>query len=1346
MNTHTPRQTSRHTDRQAPRPKTIPTRKRLRSPGLGLLLSLCVAQPALAQTPDISLGDASVVESNAGTTTLNVPLTRSGNIGQNISLIYRTDGGGAPPATAGTDYDAIESATAVLPAGATMLNLPVSINGDIDVEPDEQFLVHLLSATNFGPTPDFGAQAPFSTGAVPHAVARADFNGDGRLDLAVANRDTNDVSVLLNTTAPGAAGASFAPAAMFGVGTDPVAVAVGDFNGDGRPDLVLANSNGNSVSVLINATAPGSVSASFAPVTTMGAGGSFPTAVAVGDFNGDGRPDLAVANTSSDSVRVFLNTTAPGSISASFVSGGSRSVGDFPLAISMGDFNGDGRLDLVVANTNSNTVSVLLNNTAPGAFSTNFALANFSVGTSPRSVAVGDINGDGRADLAVANSASDDVSVLLNTTPPGSVSANFAPATNFGGVDFPRSVAMGDINGDGRPDLAVANFATSNVSVLLNTTAAGASGASFAPAANFGVGIFPRSVVVGDFSGDGLLDLAVVNQTSNSVSVLLNSTAAGNNPFSFAVKADFGTGSGPFSATHADFNGDGRPDVAVANFTGDTISVLFNTAAPGASASFAAKTDFGVGDEPISITAADFNGDGRPDLAVLNRASDNISVLLNTTLLGDTAPSFAMAADFLVGDFSQSLTTADFNGDGRADLAVASSGISSASVLLNTTVSGDTAPSFAPKSDFGTGAGPRSIATADFNGDGRADLATANLSGGNVSVLLNTTAPGDTTASFATSTNITVGSSPISVVAVDLDGDGRPDLAVPRAAASSVRVLPNTTAAGAMLASFGGGSDFLAGNTPGKIIAADLTGDGRPDLFVGDSNRDGVAALRNVSAPGAPVSFAAQVKLDTNSAPYGLIAADLNGDGRIDLATSNISDTVSVLLNRLYPVTVSDNEATATILDDDAVQLSINDVTLVEGSGGGTTAFSFTVSLSQAASGTVTVGYATANDSATVADADYAAASGSLSFAPGDLSKTVTVQVNADTKFELNERFFVNLSNAVGTTIADGQGVGNISNDDTQPSVRFTQAASSVSEGVGAVNLAVELSNPSYQAVSFSVSGTPAPGTDYSGLTTGPITVAAGNTTATVSLTVTNDTLFEPDEVVTLALASPVSASLGSTSQHAMTIQDDDATALASLTLAPATATRLTLIQHCVTATAADSGGTRLPGLALSFTVTGANPGTATVSTSTVGTAQYCYTGINGGTDTINVSFTGSLGLKTATASVIFNKRNTGLTVTPVPAVIVTQGLQLRIILSPRATLKDSTTNTPIAGKTVSFKAGTTALCTAVTNSSGVATCQANVPNTLAGVLSLGYTGTYAGDGSYNASTGNGGILGLTLF
>ncbi len=415
--------------------------------------------------------------------------------------------------------------------------------------------------------------------------------GRGRVSPAVVAACLVLAGVLL---APAAASAalSFAPQLTFAVGTHPRSVAVGDFNGDGTPDLAVTNASDGTVSVLL-----GNGAGSFGSQQTFAVGGG-PFSVAVGDFNGDGRPDLAVTNDSDRTVSVLLGNGA-----GSFGSQQTFAVGNTPTSVAVGDFNGDGKPDLAVTNQSDSKVSVLLGN-GDGSFGSQ---QTFAVGTFPRSVAVGDFNGDGMPDLAVANAGDSTVSVML-----GNGAGSFGSQQTFAVGNSPASVAVGDFNGDGKPDLAVANASDGKVSVLL-----GNGDGTFKPQQTFAVGSGPFSVAVGDFNGDGRPDLAVTNDGDNTVSVLL-----GNGAGSFGTQQTFAVGNTPISVAVGDFNGDGRPDLAVANFSDITVSALTNT-----------STGFSSAQTPVSASTVGV-GSVRIDQLRLTGpsvAGDRLAELFNTT-------------------------------------------------------------------------------------------------------------------------------------------------------------------------------------------------------------------------------------------------------------------------------------------------------------------------------------------------------------------------------------------------------------------------------------------------------------------------------------------------------------------------------------------------------------------------------------------------------------------------------------------------------------------------------------------------------------------------------------------
>ncbi len=484
-----------------------------------------------------------------------------------------------------------------------------------------------------------------------------------------------------------------------------------NINGDGKPDIIVANYGSDTVSVMMNTTAPGAAVPTFASQQTF-ATGNGPFSVTLADVNGDGLPDIIVANAGSDTVSVLLNTTAPGAAAASFATQRTFATASGPVSVTTSDLNGSGLADLIVADEGANVVSVLMNTMAPGATTASFAAQRtFATGSAPRSVTAADVNGDGLPDIIVDDYGSSSVAVLLNTTVPGAALPTFAAQQEFATGSTPSSLVTADLNGDGRPDVIVANYGSGTVSVLLNTTAPGATTASFATQRTFATGNGPRSVAVVDLNGDGVPDLIVANYNSFDLSVLQNTTVPGSATATFAPQQTFLAGNGPFSVAAADLNGDGRADIIVANYTSDTVGVLLNTTSHVEASSvgvptpvFTAVAPVDVNNAPSSVTVADINGDGKPDIILVNSVLDTVSVLLNTTAPGASFPSFAAPQTFQTGSFPLSVAVADLNGDGLPDLIVGNEVDGTVSVLMNTSAAGATTLSFATQVAFATGA------------------------------------------------------------------------------------------------------------------------------------------------------------------------------------------------------------------------------------------------------------------------------------------------------------------------------------------------------------------------------------------------------------------------------------------------------------------------------------------------------------------------------------------------------------------------------------------------------------------------------------------------------------------
>jgi hypothetical protein len=841
----------------------------------------------------------------------------------------------------------------ILKVGDYRLSLaPGDFNGDgrLDLAIGQRFdpYVEVFLGRGDG---TFGEPVPFAVGVEVDSVATADFNGDGFLDLAAANHVSNDISILL-----GRGDGTFRDQLRVPVAGGPIWLRVADFNRDGRPDLASANFDADDVSILLGRGDGTFQNERRFPVGEGPFGGD------VGDFNGDGFLDLAVTNDGTAADMSVLLGRGDGTF------GDERrlEVGGAPESVKARDFNGDGRLDLAVANVID--LSVFLGR-GDGTFTDP---VRYPAGLIPRDVVTSDFNGDGRLDLATCNSASFDLSILFGRGDGTFLSqgpvADFPTAwtsaagdfngdgrldlatttTNFDGVEVslglgdgtfqppvlfatnanPRGIAMGDFNGDGRLDLATTSSRTDDVMILL-----GRGDGTFQPGPTFNLDPAQSrmsDIRTGDFNRDGRLDLAVVNQNSGTISVLLgrgdgtlddqSSYAVGRandlvtgdfngDGFLDLVTGDFenselvvllGRGDGTFHEparfamarvpryfVAADFNGDGRLDLATTNSTfhftfgnvrGGEVSVLLGRG----DGTFEEPVPVALGFSPISPVAGDFNGDGRQDLAFTNFDTGQLSVVLGR---GDG--TFGAPVRFEVGDFPFGPFPGDFNGDGREDLAFRIRGVAqepgNAEVVLLGAADGTFADPL--RSVFSMNITSTSLAAGDLNNDGRLDLVTSLIKSDRAATFL-----GQGDGAFQDGTPLAAGTAPVSVQTGDFNGDGRLDLATASYLAGDV-----TVALGLGDGTYQDAVRFAVGIQPVSLVLGDFNGDGCLDLATANSGSDDVSVLLGRGDG----TFRSEVRLAVGTVPVFLLAADVNGDGRLDLATANyVSGDVSLLCGR----------------------------------------------------------------------------------------------------------------------------------------------------------------------------------------------------------------------------------------------------------------------------------------------------------------------------------------------------------------------------------------------------------------------------------------------------------------
>jgi hypothetical protein len=349
--------------------------------------------------------------------------------------------------------------------------------------------------------------------------------------------------------------------------------------------------------------------------------------------------------------RTTLGVAGASSTGPSFAATKNYPVGRNPVAVAIGDLNGDGKPDLAAANSGGPSVSVLINRGGGSLRAArSFWTGNFH--DAPISLAIGDLTGDRKPDVAVSTLVSISgpksrgIIVLVNK---GGGRFRSGPRFLRGGRD---EVAIGDLNGDGKPELIALSHDLDAVSVLLNR-----GGGRFAAKVDYRTSAGPGSIAVGDLTGDHMPDLVTANENRRTISLLVNKGDG-----TFEIKRDFRTGRVPTGLAIGDLNADGMPDLAVANNWSHSISVLINSG----KGRFERRRDFQTGAGPDSATIADFNGDRRPDVASISPGRHSISILLNR---GDG--TFEPRLDYAAGGEPSSLARGDLNGDGKADLATA---------------------------------------------------------------------------------------------------------------------------------------------------------------------------------------------------------------------------------------------------------------------------------------------------------------------------------------------------------------------------------------------------------------------------------------------------------------------------------------------------------------------------------------------------------------------------------------------------------------------------------------------------------------------------------------------------
>jgi hypothetical protein len=654
--------------------------------------------------------------------------------------------------------------------------------------------------------PSFAAPVSYNVGATadgfipnaePVAVAAADLNGDGKLDLVVSHRADNSVYILL-----GNGDGTFEPATPVAIGEGIQGdVFVRDFNNDGKFDLFLPGSSSQAIVLL------GKGNGTFsAPInsSSFAVAGDYPRGWTVGDFNNDGKLDVAStdpSNSADSGAYIVLLGNGDGTFKTGIAG---PQILHYSRWSTVGDVNKDGKLDLIVADgqgagttTHTAELTILLGN-GDGTFTLGHQYASPGLPSSdtlnPEDVMVADINGDGKLD-AIESDYDDNINVFM-----GNGDGTFQPARGISPGEYPRSVNVVDVNGDGRMDLAVTNIGINaggaefskegaqpgSVAVLL-----GNGDGTFRPPIQFTAFDYPGWTAVGDFNGDGRPDLAVGRvMDSHTVNVMINST--GNDPV-FATGAD--AGGGPHVKEF-----DAKTHAEVTEF-------------------FAYDPTFTGG---VRVAVGDVNGDGVPDIVTAAGPGGGPHVKVFSGKDGSLLRSFfAYDPTFAGGVF---VAAGDVNGDGYADIITGAGPGGGPHVKVFSGKDGSVLDTFFAYAATFTGG--VTVAAGDVDGDGRAEIITGAGPGGGPHVrVFNGTTGAAIAGFFAYDAGFTGG---VSVAAGDVNGDGMAEIITGTGAGTgpSVRVFNATT--GAKLQDF---TAFAPGFTGGvRLGVTDFNADGRPDI------------------------------------------------------------------------------------------------------------------------------------------------------------------------------------------------------------------------------------------------------------------------------------------------------------------------------------------------------------------------------------------------------------------------------------------------------------------------------------------------------------------------------------
>lgn len=830
--------------------------------------------------------------------------------------------------------------TVSVPAGATYAPISVTTAG-LTGYSSLPFVVTSPTGGGVAFQPgSFASPISVSTGSRATTVYASDVDGDGKSDMVSVNANSNTLSVYRNTSTTGII--AFSQKVDFATGSSPQMVFMGDVDGDGKPDAIVPNNNSGTVSIFKNISTPGTISFATKVDFTVGAG---PLDAVIGDVNGDGKPDIVTTNNTAETVSILKNTTSNGLIS--FAAKIDLATWNSPQNAVLTDLDGDRKPEIAVINGGTNNVYIYQNTSTITAI----AFASKIIvdcGRTPNYMAAGDLDKDGKAELAIACNRA--VTVLRNSSSVGAIS--FARSEHSTGLNN-YVVSMGDIDGDGKPDLAVNNFSANKVALLRNSSIT--ANINFEPEVNLTTLNNPFGNALCDFDGDGLSDLAVVNYGSNIITVRRNTTTNPNSPgISTFNPTSAGTGT---EVTITGTNLDGATSVSFGGVTASSFTVVSATTIKavvgvGASGNIQIVTPNGnaslggfVYTTLPTITSFDPATGGQG--SVITITGTNFLGTINVSFGGVAASSFEIISPTIIkavvdtgatgivsvtnsyGNttragfvFNKSPMITSFTPEkGGTGTEVTINGINLLGITKVTfgtndatsftvispikiiAIAGQVVEGYIPVSVSGPNGG--ASLPGFYTGPTIASFSPPSGPAGTVVTIQGTNFSSNPLSNIvqfgATKATVIAASDNTLQVVVPLGSTFQPLTVTTNnfIAASNKPFITtfNNASEEFDVTSFNASNVLKDGNYNLGVAVADINDDGKPDVVVCNFALNTISVFKNISKAGL-IMFEARIDISTGNGPYECLLHDINGDGKPDLMVLNSQEnSMSIFKN-----------------------------------------------------------------------------------------------------------------------------------------------------------------------------------------------------------------------------------------------------------------------------------------------------------------------------------------------------------------------------------------------------------------------------------------------------------------